>query len=184
MGLMRKKRKLLGGNEMINNYAKFVFFYLAYLPLFLILLVLNMNLSLNLLYISLGIIVLGFILFLPLLKSIKSLTPSPEEININSNNNSEVLGFIFTYMFPFLMMITNLNSIIAFSILIVMVFLIYIDTPIFSINPLLKIIFGYNIYEVKSNGKKLFLLSKEKYSGGKINIDVKQLSLEVLIEND
>jgi hypothetical protein len=179
-----RQLKLRGIFKMITKFSKFIFFYLAYLPLFLILLVLIFDIAWNLLYISLGVISLGFVLILSLFKSIKSLTPAPQEVYINSNNNSEVLGFIFTYLFPFLMVITNLNSIIAFSILIIMVFLIYIDTPIFSVNPLLKIILGYNVYEIKSEGKRFFLLSKEKYSEGKVDINVKQLSLEVLIEND
>jgi hypothetical protein len=68
--------------------------------------------------------------------------------------------------------------------LIIVVFFIYIDTPLFSINPLLKIFFGYNIYEVNYDGKKFFLLTKKKYAPGEINIKIKQLDLEVLIEDD
>ncbi len=169
---------------MINKFSKFIFFYLAYLPLFLILLILNLKISWNLLYLSAGAIVLGALLFLPLLKTIKSLAPTKEIIEIKSNNNAEVLGFIFTYIFPFLITFTNLNSILAFGILIIVVFLIYIDTPLFSINPILKIFFRYNIYEVDYRGQKFFILTKNKYATGKISVKVKQLDLEVLIEDD
>lgn len=167
---------------MINKFSKFAFFYLAYLPLIMILLILNMDLSQKLAYLLIGSVILCFLIFLPLFWSIKSLSPSREEIEVVSNNNSEVLGFIFTYIFPFLITFTNINSILAFSILIIMVFLIYIETSLFSVNPLLKIVFGYNIYEIKSGDKRLFLLSKKKYFGGKIKINVKQLDSEVLIE--
>lgn len=168
---------------MINKFSKFVFFYLAYLPLFIGLLVLNLDLSWNLLYLSLGVIFLGALIFLPLLKSINSLAPHNIEISIISNNNVKVLGFIFTYLFPLLITFTNINSILTFSIFIILVFTIYIDTPLFSVNPLLKIIFRYNIYQVKHKNKKYFFLSKEKYSEGKIDTKVKQIDPEVLIEN-
>lgn len=168
---------------MINKFSKFIFFYLAYLPLFIILLVLNMDLSWSLLYVSLGVIAFCLLLFFPLLKSINSLAPSEEEIDILSNNNSEILGFIFTYIFPFLITFANINSIIAFAILIMMVFLIYVQTSIFSVNPLLNLLFGYSIYEVRHKNKKYFLLSRNRYSSGKFNIRIKQLDLEVLIED-
>ena len=169
---------------MINKFSKFVFFYLAYLPLFIILLVLNISISLNLLYWVIGIVFVCFLLFIPLIKSIKSLAPSKEEVEIVTNNNAEVLGFIFTYIFPFLITFTSLNSIIAFAILIVIVFVIYIDTSLFSVNPLLKVIFGYNIYEVSFKGRKFFLLSKNKYFNDKVTLKIKQLDSEVLIEDD
>lgn len=169
---------------MINKLSKFFFFYLAYLPLFLILLILNMDLSWKLAYFSGGIVLIGIILFLPLLKSIKSIAPIKQEIEIKSNNNSEILGFIFTYIIPFLVTFTSINSILAFGILILLVFVIYIDTSLFSVNPLLKVIFRYNIYSVKHKGRKFYLLSKKKYSEGKSNINIKQIDSEVLIEND
>lgn len=169
---------------MINKFSKFVFFYLAYLPLFIILLVLNIDISLTLLYWVIGIVFVCFLLFIPLMKSIKSIAPSKEEVEIVTNNNAEVLGFIFTYIFPFLITFTSLNSIIAFAILIVMVFVIYIDTSLFSVNPLLKVIFGYNIYEVSFKSRKFFLLSKNKYFNDKVTLKIKQLDSEVLIEDD
>jgi hypothetical protein len=146
------------------------------------LLVLNLELSWNLLYLSLGSIGLGVILFLPLIKTIKSIAPRKEKIKINSNNNSELLGFLLTYIIPFCVAFTTLNSIIAFGILILMIFIIYIDTSLFSVNPLLKIILRYNIYEIKYNNKRYFLLSKNKYFDEEVLINVKQLDSEVLIE--
>ncbi|PJE81271.1 hypothetical protein COU58_03505 [Candidatus Pacearchaeota archaeon CG10_big_fil_rev_8_21_14_0_10_32_42] len=168
---------------MINKLSKFIFFYLAYLPLILILLILNMEISWKLLFISIGIIILGIILVIPLLRTIKSVSPVKEKIEIIADNNSEVIGFIVTYITPFLIQFTNLNSIIAFSILMVIIFLIYVETSIFSINPLLKIIFGYNIYEVKSEDKRYYLLSKQKGLGGSLMMKVKQIDREVIIED-
>ena len=65
----------------------------------------------------------------------------------------------------------------------VIIFLIYVETSIFSINPLLKIIFGYNIYEVKSEDKRYYLLSKQKGLGGSLMMKVKQIDREVIIED-
>lgn len=169
---------------MINKFSKFIFFYLAYLPLILILLILNLNLSWKLLFLSIGSILLGFALFLPLRSSIKSIAPTKEKIIISSNNNSEILGFIVTYISPFLITFSNLNSIIAFFLLMIIIFLLYIETSLFSINPLLKIIFGYNIYEVRNKGSRYFMLSKNKYLNEEINLKIKQIGREVLIEDD
>lgn len=161
-----------------------MFFYLAYLPLILIILILNLQITWTLLYLTIGALLLGFILFLPLLNSIKSLAPSREKIKIITNNNAEILGFILTYFSPFLVKLTNLNSVIAYFLLLIMIFLIYIETSLFSVNPLLKIIFKYNIYEIKHDEKKYFLLSKNKYSNEDISIKVKRLDMEVLVEDD
>ena len=76
---------------MINKLSKFIFFYLAYLPLILILLILNMEISWKLLFISIGIIILGIILVIPLLRTIKSVSPAKEKIEIIADNNSEVI---------------------------------------------------------------------------------------------
>lgn len=168
---------------MINKFSKFVFFYLAYLPLILILLVLNMDISWSLLFVSIGVIFFGFIIFIPLLRTIKSVSPTEEKIEVIADNNSTVIGFIVTYISPFLIQFTSLNSVIAFSILVLIIFLIYIETSIFSINPLLKIIFGYNIYEVNVSNKKYHLLSKKKGLSRNLVLRIKQIDSEVLIED-
>lgn len=167
---------------MLNKFSKIILFYLAYLPLFLILLLLNMDFGLNLLYFSGGAILFGIIISAPFFYAAKSIKGVPEKVEIISNNNSEIIGFILPYIIPFCVAFSSLNSIIAFGILMMMIFLIYIDTNLFLINPILKIFMRYNIYQVKINGDESFLLSKDKYFPGKMKLNVKHLDSGVLIE--
>src|SRR3989338_4555764 len=63
----------------------------------------------------------------------------------------------------FLVDLNGIKSIVSFSILMVLVAYLYIDTSLFCINPLLKIFFRYNLYQVTLGSKKYCLISKTKH---------------------
>jgi hypothetical protein len=169
---------------MINKFSRLILFYFAYLPLFIILIINNILELRPLLIILFILIVVGFGSIFLLLKTIKSVTPNQEKIIIHENKNSEYLGFLVTYLIPFLVSFSGVREIISFSILFLLIAYLYLDTSLFGINPLLKIFFSYNIYYVSLGNTKYFLLSKVKHKQGENNLEIKKLGGNVLIEND
>lgn len=175
---------------MLNIVSKTILFYFAYLPLVILLLVQNMNIDVKLLIL---LLILFFSSYLPtklLFKEIDSIAPKTVELHIISEKNSETLSFIVTYIIPLCIPLTkanneiNLNNLVSLLILFSIIYYLYVETSLFCINPLLKIFFKYNVYEAESQSKKYFLLSKKFYSNRKKSIEIKELSNNLLIEED
>lgn len=169
---------------MINKFSKLILFYFAYIPLFVILSINNISEIKPLLITISSIIILGFALIFLLVHTIKSVTPSQEKIIINENKNSEYLGFLVTYLIPFLVSFSGIREIISFSVLFILIAYLYLDTSLFGINPLLKIFFRYNIYNVSLGKTDYFLLSKIKHKRGEKNLNIKKLGDNILIEDE
>jgi len=170
--------------RMINKFSKLILFYFAYIPLFVILSINNISEIKPLLITISSIIILGFALIFLLVHTIKSVTPSQEKIIINENKNSEYLGFLVTYLIPFLVSFSGIREIISFSVLFILIAYLYLDTSLFGINPLLKIFFRYNIYNVSLGKTDYFLLSKIKHKRGEKNLNIKKLGDNILIEDE
>jgi len=143
----------------LTRLARFVLGLLAYSPLFVILLIKNLPLKSGLIG--------GFLLFSAIaglswfiIRSIKGLSGEKVTVEINQNLNDQYLGFIVTYIAPFIGTIKSTNDLIAMLILISVIFSLYLTTSLFAVNPLLKLLFGYNIYLCTINNKEGLLLSK------------------------
>lgn len=175
---------------MLNIVSKTILFYFAYLPLAALLLVQNMDINIKLLVLLIILFLSSYIPTKILFKEIASIAPRLEEINIISEKNSETLSFIVTYIIPFCIPLTkanneiNLNNLFSLIILFSIIYYLYIETSLFCINPLLKILLKYNIYEVESQNKKYFLLSKKVHSNRVKTIMIKELSKNLLVEED
>ncbi len=159
-------------------------FYFAYLPLFIILLIKNMEINLLLIIIVICLIALGIISIFLLIKTIKSIAPKTVKIRFISNKNAETLSFIVTYVIPFGITFTTLNSRIAFGILFAIIFYLYLDTSLFCINPLLKIIFNYNIYLINIRKREYYLLSKKDHLNGNATINMVFLTKNLAMEDE
>ena len=119
-----------------------------------------------------------------LLKHIKTVVASEENIIVTENKNSEYLNFLITYITPFLIDFSGLNHIISFIILFTIIAYLYVDSSLFCVNPLLKIMFRYNVYEVFINNNRYFLLSKIKHqTQDSITIKLLRLDDNILIED-
>lgn len=169
---------------MINKFSKLILFYFAYLPLFIILTINNVS-SLKILFISMIVLALiGFSSVSLLLSTVQSVTPREEKVNLVQSKNSEYLGFLVTYILPFVISFSNVREIISFALLFVLIGTLYTETSLFAVNPLLKIFYGYNIYEVSLTGNRYFLLSKKKYSVADARLDLKKFGGDILIEDE
>jgi len=184
---------------MLNKLSKLVLFYFAYLPLFVILAINNIKeytLTIPLkgnnfvidtpIFITLLVILLlvvGLFAVFLILRTIKNVVPSKENIKIREIKNVEYLSFLVTYLLPFLIDLSGIKQILSFAILFVIIAYLYLDTSLFCVNPLLKIFFRYNIYEVYLDKQKYFLLSRNRFNDeGKAKLHVKKLDRNILIE--
>ncbi|PTD15046.1 hypothetical protein [Flavobacterium columnare] len=179
---MNNHRKLYGISE-------FVLFITSYIPLFI--LILFKQFSENLQYLNWGglekkqievfITKFGFSTFLIAISLFSSigcfLLFSNFNKNINNgenvilidvkNRNSESIGYIATYIIPFIFQsFNNLYEIFAFLFLMLIIYRIYINSNLLLINPILS--FVYSIYEVEyqeQNGKKRngLIIIKDKH---------------------
>jgi len=172
-----------GVMDMLNNLSKILLFCLAYLPL-IDAIILKSYYSL---YPAMGLVIFSVtIIFLVyvLIRSIKKVVPSEENINIIELKNSEFLTFIVTYLVPFFGFDLDVPTIISSIIIFLIIGYIYVDTSLFCVNPLLKLIFGYNLYEVMINANKSYLLSKSKLAHGEHSLKLNGLGESIYIEVD
>jgi hypothetical protein len=86
--------------------------------------------------------------------------------NVN-NKNSESVGYIATYIIPFLFQgFNNWYELLAFAFMMIIIYRIYINSNLILINPVLS--FKYSIYEIEyqqQNGKikNCLVISKNRY---------------------
>jgi len=167
---------------MISKNAKMVLTLFAYLPLFAVITIRNLGLlhDIFLSYINLDfpkiylflIVLIIFIFIYYTFKSlvgsiftkVETLAPRDIEVQIKSDKNTEMLGFLLTYIVPFCITFENgFYDLFAFFVLFVMIVYVYIETSLFCVNPLLNFTFGYNIYEIEMHNMDGFMLTTKKH---------------------
>jgi hypothetical protein len=155
------------------------------MPLFVIVLIKNSQLR----TVSFGIellviILLGYIPMKMLMRQIKSLTAREEKVIVLSEKNSEHLTFLFTFVIPVCVGLTNINDWVIFIITLFLVCYLYMDSSLFCVNPMLKLDLGFNIYEIKIGNNNFYMLSKRKIMNSEESINVKLLDRWLIIEED
>lgn len=131
------------------------------------------------------------ILLLVILKFYKddNLKLDMEIKTVNNINSNYITNYLAVYIFPFITL--NMTTFDGFGTLIILVSIIgfvYIKNDILYINPILNILFGYNIYSLNITDKgfdiEIILLSKKNKSSLKTNpyISVQRIGYNVFIE--
>ncbi|GAB6491932.1 TPA: hypothetical protein QC364_000995 [Bacillus cereus] len=150
----------------MRGWVKLTLFFSSFSPLFFIIFIQNINFekvnkenfNIDILFQSKYIAIAMCILFvipnlmlMLLFFRCKKRTPHNRVINIISHKNNDVLNYIATYLIPFFSFKTNtISDLIAFTLLLVILSIIYINANMFYVNPIL-ILFGYNIYEINNS---------------------------------
>lgn len=182
----------MGQNNQINRLygiAEFVLFTTSYIPLFVLLVF--KQISENVAYFNWGGLnkdsfelffdKFGFSFFLIVISFFSlvgsKLLFSNFEKNINNGNvviltdvrnrNSESIGYIATYIIPFIFQSFNTwYEIFAFIFLMIIIYRIYVNSNLLLINPILS--FKYSIFEIEyeeQNGKRRsgLIIIKDKH---------------------
>ncbi|MGC7873717.1 hypothetical protein ACPUYX_19665 [Desulfosporosinus sp. SYSU MS00001] len=147
----------------MRQYVRLILFLSSYAPLLVIFAMQN---RFNNYWVSVSLIGIGFIsvCFLAYLirfskKNIEPIHISVQEVNYK---DGEAVSYIVTYIIPFIGIdLTSLNNWASLLIMFVILAVLYINSNLLYINPLLNIA-GFHIYEVKNvEGATLALISKD-----------------------
>ena len=172
----------------LHGIAQFSLFVTSYLPLFFLIII--RQLVLNFSFLNFGgftfnasiiffqkfgisalliaISIIGFWGFIQTISNIEANAENgfPVKIIDISNKNGEAIGYIATYIIPFLFQ--NLNNWIDFlsiTFLLLVIYRIYINSTLLLINPILS--FKYSIFEIEylegDRSKRGLIISKDKY---------------------
>lgn len=113
------------------------------------------------------IIILSFLIVKLTLINLQSSIDNGFIVRISNVNNksAEIISYIATYIIPFVYDANEPLDFLIMFILVSIIFMIYINSPLLIVNPILGL--KYGIYEItfKQNGitKSAIVLSKDKY---------------------
>ena len=176
----------------LNNIGKFIWFIVAYSPLFSALLIKfcfapDYGCFIKIIVLIVGIIILAIFLklFLKILNYNKDINPRPERCEIIQSKNSEYVLFVVSYLIPFYNINFTLGDIIPTIFMLGIIGFLYVRTPLFVVNPILNLL-NYNIYYVKKYYEKneIFLISRQKLVLDYYNIKLVSLGENIYISDN
>jgi hypothetical protein len=152
---------------MANVLTRFLLFLSSYIPLWVIFAVITAR---DHIYVACGFGTLALFSFfgtLYYLRRVQTFSGVNIAIGIIRRQDSETMSYIASYVVPFAA--TSLDSfeqVVALAIFLAVLCVVYINTSMIHINPLLSIL-GYNLYEVEdSEGDTKFLISRRRIRRG------------------
>ena len=147
----------------LSILARISLFISSYLPLLFIFYLQNLktNIILAIGFLSLGIFATCGIVCV--IHYIDSTNPVVEKIAKIQRKDTEVIAYLFTYIFPFLQLnFSDIINLLSLGIFFVILGIIYINSSMICINPTLNLI-GYHLYEIENpEGNSRTLLSRNK----------------------
>lgn len=199
-------------NNKINNLhglAQFALFVSSYLPLFILIIVRQVSenseflnwgvFSLSGIEILLSKFGLSSILILvsavglfgywQTLGNIEEVSKNGNPVTVKDvkNKNSEAIGYIATYIIPFLFQsFTGWYECLSVLFLMAIIFRIYINSSLLLINPLLSFKFAiYEIeYEENKKNKNGLIISRNKYLQDDANIKIYEIGHKLYFATD
>lgn len=181
---------LIGSLKQMNGvtrFAKIMLFLSSYFPLFAALAIRNIphdgyyNWWPTIIFST--ITVAALIITSIFLAIARSFATVPLTVNSCKSNQGQVISYLFTYILPFLNVTYESIPDIAAIILVYLVFaVLYINSNMIYINPFLSVI-GFRIYEVVDDQDvKHVLISRRSNIESGTELEVAQLTGNVIIE--
>lgn len=179
---------------MILNWRGMIWLYIsAYTPLFAVLII--KILSWDIFQDPYGLVLITILLLIfisiasllfvnSFLKRAQELDAHWEEVKINQTKNEDYVIFIMTYLIPFFGIEINISTLAALLLLFIIIGYIYINSSLFSVNPVLNIIWGYNIYSGILYEQPVTILSKSKFRIGENDIKVISLAANIYLSKE
>lgn len=195
--------KIISEKNKINNLhgvAQFTLFVTSYFPLFALIII--RQVSENIGYLNFGgfdwatiklfvlkfglsvilsvISIVGLFGYSKTLGNIKEVAENGRPVKIKDvkNKNSEAIGYIATYIIPFLFQsFSSWYECVSVLFLLGIIYRIYINSSLLLINPILS--FKYSIYEIEytdgNKEKNGLIISLEKYLQDEANIKIYEI---------
>ena len=150
----------------MNVFVRCMLFLSSYFPLFAILFVLLGGEQPVLAWFSLGVGLFGLaITYLYFKVVVYRRSPIRGEITSRQTRGSEIMGYIASYIVPFVTFsLNNWRQVVALAIFIVILGIVYIfSDDMIRVNPMFNL-FGYRLYEVTvAQGKDSFALITRRH---------------------
>jgi hypothetical protein len=110
---------------------------------------------------------------------------SPHNVTVTrvESRGAELTSYIVTYLLPFVAVsFSDLATTVSLAILLGVIAILYVQSNLIHINPLLNIL-GYHLFEAEiEGGKSTALISRNKYVRGGSTIEVVSLGDYVVME--
>ena len=163
--------------------TRLVLFLSSYAPLFLILGVRTSveNLALAVFFYALAVLsVTALVLFI---NTAKNYSPHNVVVARVESRGAELTSYIVTYLLPFVAVSLNdLATTVSLAILLGVIAIVYVQSNLIHINPLLNIL-GYHLFEAEiEGGKSTALISRNAYVRGGSTIEVVSLGDYIVME--
>jgi len=167
---------------MLRDYIKWLLFLSSYIPLYLILLLFAWKSNWTIFYILVSLITITVIVLLIVLKALNSLQKTFIKVKKVDPKNGEFIGYIFTYIFPFLSSnFDDVKYIIAMVVFFLLIGLMYVRSNLIYTNPVLNLL-GYSLYEIEDHKEnKMVLITKEPDLRKEANIKVINIGKKVYL---
>jgi hypothetical protein len=167
---------------MLRNYIKWLLFLSSYIPLYAILLLFTWKSNWNIFYSLIGLILITFITLLISFKSINSLQKTYIKVKRVDPKNGEFIGYIFTYILPFLSSnFSDIKYVIGMGLFFILVGFMYVRSNLIYTNPILNLL-GYSLYEIEDNKENMMvLITKESSLRKESNIKVINIGKNVYL---
>lgn len=165
---------------MLGKPIKYLLFLLAYTPLIVSIVVryfFNVFAVIGALAFSAVVVLVSW----HLLRNAAGDSSSIDWGGLEQPRGVEYFAFIVTYLIPFIVFIDT-PTLIALAIVYSVIAYIYVSTPLFSVNPLLKMVLGYDVYVLKNGSSHSYLISRLRISESDIKLKVKQLDSDLYVE--
>jgi len=158
---------------MPNILTRLVLFLSSYSPLFVLLVIRNNNASH---YVAVGLLVLAggsFLVLAAFLWRVQHFESHEVAVSTVEPRGTETMGYIMTYLIPFLDIdLAKTPDIISLGLLLAVLGLLYTNSNLIHVNPMLAF-FGYKIFDTTvDQGKPSALVTRKAYvrSGTKLNV--------------
>lgn len=152
---------------MANALARIILFLSSYIPLWVIFAIMTLRERpyLGAFFIVLAVAsFLGTLLYMRLVQQLQGVGM---QIGIIRRKDSDTMSYIASYVIPFAATaFSNFEQVISLAIFLGVLCVVYVNTGMIHINPVLSIL-GYNLYEIEDqNGNSYFLMSKRRLRRG------------------
>ncbi|QRM34787.1 hypothetical protein [Microvirga sp. VF16] len=152
---------------MANVLSRIILFLSSYIPLWIIFAVMTLRERPYLGSIFIGLAILSLLGTLLYMRLVQRLQGIGMRIGIIRRKDSDTMSYIASYVIPFAATAFNdIEQVVSLVIFLVVLCVVYVNTGMIHINPLLSIL-GYNLYEVEDDqGNSYFLMSKRRLRRG------------------
>jgi hypothetical protein len=152
---------------MASTFARFILFLSSYIPLWVIFALVTWhdrrNFSIAFMMIA-ALSLVGTMIFLGVAQSLAGIDLT---VGVIRRKDSETMSYIASYIIPFAATpFDKPEQIVALIVFLVVLCVVYINSAMIHINPLLSLM-GYNLYEIEdTDGNPYFLMARRSLRRG------------------